>query len=54
MSIAPTIEIDPEAFWEDPYPMLARMRSEAGPANRRWQVSWRSAVVASNKLRDDP
>ncbi|MEY9363078.1 cytochrome P450 [Bradyrhizobium yuanmingense] len=29
MSTAPRIEIDPAAFWADPYPMLARMRKEA-------------------------
>ncbi len=29
MSDAPVFEIDPEAFWQDPYPTLARMRSEA-------------------------
>lgn len=29
MSNAPTYEIDPAAFWADPYPDLARMRAEA-------------------------
>ena len=29
MSTAPRIEIDPTAFWADPYPMLAKMRKEA-------------------------
>ena len=29
MSTAPRIDIDPAAFWADPYPMLARMRIEA-------------------------
>ena len=29
MSNAPTFEIDPLAFWHDPYPALARMRSQA-------------------------
>lgn len=29
MSNAPTYEIDPKAFWKDPYPDLKRMRAEA-------------------------
>ncbi|HEY0852093.1 MAG TPA: cytochrome P450, partial [Bradyrhizobium sp.] len=29
MSTAPRIDIDPAAFWQDPYPMLARFRKEA-------------------------
>jgi cytochrome P450 len=29
MSDAPVVHIDPAAFWDDPYPTLARMRSEA-------------------------
>ncbi|MBR0850242.1 cytochrome P450 [Bradyrhizobium diazoefficiens] len=29
MSTAPRIDIDPAAFWADPYPMLAKMRKEA-------------------------
>lgn len=29
MSTAPRIDIDPSAFWHDPYPELARMRREA-------------------------
>lgn len=29
MSTAPRIDIDPVAFWNDPYPALARLRSEA-------------------------
>ena len=29
MSTAPRIDIDPAAFWADPYPMLATMRKEA-------------------------
>ena len=29
MSTAPHIDIDPEAFWHDPYPVLARLRREA-------------------------
>lgn len=29
MSTAPRIDIDPAAFWADPYPMLAKMRREA-------------------------
>ena len=29
MSTAPRIEIDPAAFWRDPYPVLARFRKEA-------------------------
>lgn len=29
MSDAPVFEIDPKAFWDDPYPTLARMRAEA-------------------------
>ena len=29
MSTAPRIDIDPAAFWQDPYPMLARFREEA-------------------------
>ena len=29
MSSAPTFNIDPEAFWLDPYPDLARMRAQA-------------------------
>ena len=29
MSTAPRIDIDPAAFWSDPYPMLAKMRKEA-------------------------
>jgi hypothetical protein len=29
MSDAPVFEIDPKAFWDDPYPALARMRAEA-------------------------
>lgn len=29
MSTAPVINIDPKAFWHDPYPDLARMRAEA-------------------------
>lgn len=28
MSDAPVVHIDPAAFWEDPYPALARMRAE--------------------------
>ncbi|MEZ5226709.1 MAG: hypothetical protein R2710_08530 [Acidimicrobiales bacterium] len=28
MSDAPTVHIDPPAFWDDPYPTLARMRAE--------------------------
>lgn len=28
MSTAPVVEIDPKAFWHDPYPALARMRAE--------------------------
>ncbi|MDY7101804.1 MAG: cytochrome P450 [Actinomycetota bacterium] len=28
MSTAPVVHIDPEAFWDDPYPTLARMRAE--------------------------
>lgn len=28
MSDAPVVHVDPTEFWEDPYPMLARMRSE--------------------------
>jgi len=29
MTAPPTIHIDPKAFWQDPYPVLARMRSES-------------------------
>ena len=29
MSTAPRIDIDPAAFWQDPYPTLARLRKEA-------------------------
>ncbi|WP_245317338.1 cytochrome P450, partial [Bradyrhizobium manausense] len=29
MSTAPRVDIDPTSFWDDPYPMLARMRKEA-------------------------
>lgn len=29
MSTAPRIDIDPVAFWADPYPMLAKLRKEA-------------------------
>ena len=29
MSTAPRIDIDPAAFWQDPYPTLARFRKEA-------------------------
>ncbi|SFL69587.1 cytochrome P450 [Shimia aestuarii] len=29
MSNAPMFEIDPQAFWQDPYPTLKRMRAEA-------------------------
>jgi cytochrome P450 len=29
MSTAPHVDIDPAAFWRDPYPMLARLRAEA-------------------------
>jgi cytochrome P450 len=29
LSTAPRIDIDPVAFWADPYPMLARLRKEA-------------------------
>src|SRR3569623_571314 len=29
LSTAPRIDIDPAAFWADPYPMLAKMRKEA-------------------------
>lgn len=29
MARPPVFEIDPQAFWEDPYPTLARMRAEA-------------------------
>ncbi|MGY8668176.1 cytochrome P450 [Bradyrhizobium sp. UFLA05-109] len=29
MSTAPRIDIDPVSFWNDPYPMLAKMRKEA-------------------------
>ncbi|MGV7212890.1 cytochrome P450 [Bradyrhizobium sp. UFLA05-112] len=29
MSTAPRIDIDPASFWQDPYPMLAKMRKEA-------------------------
>ena len=29
MSTAPRFDIDPAAFWRDPYPMLARLRAEA-------------------------
>ena len=29
MSTAPRIDIDPAAFWADPYPMLAKMRKDA-------------------------
>ena len=29
VSTAPRIDIDPDAFWQDPYPMLARFRKEA-------------------------
>ena len=29
VSTAPRIDIDPAAFWQDPYPMLARFRKEA-------------------------
>lgn len=29
MSNAPRFDIDPDAFWRDPYPSLARMRAEA-------------------------
>ena len=29
MSTAPRIDIDPAAFWQDPYPALARLRKEA-------------------------
>jgi cytochrome P450 len=29
MSTAPVVHIDPAAFWDDPYPTLARMRAEA-------------------------
>src|ERR1700752_1405454 len=29
LSTAPRIDIDPAAFWQDPYPALARFRSEA-------------------------
>ena len=29
MSAPPTFDIDPQAFWADPYPDLARMRAEA-------------------------
>ncbi len=28
MSDAPVVEVDPVAFWDDPYPVLARMRAE--------------------------
>jgi cytochrome P450 len=28
MSSAPVVHIDPQQFWNDPYPMLARMRAE--------------------------
>src|SRR3954454_5414746 len=29
MSTAPPVNIDPQAFWNDPYPALAEMRREA-------------------------
>ena len=29
MSDAPHFDIDPDAFWQDPYPALAKMRSSA-------------------------
>ena len=29
MSNAPVFDIDPAAFWQDPYPTLKRMRAEA-------------------------
>lgn len=29
MSDAPVVNVDPASFWDDPYPMLARMRAEA-------------------------
>ena len=29
MSTAPRIDIDVTAFWQDPYPTLARLRQEA-------------------------
>ncbi|NNC81634.1 MAG: cytochrome P450, partial [Acidimicrobiales bacterium] len=29
MSDAPVVHVDPESFWEDPYPTLAKMRAEA-------------------------
>jgi hypothetical protein len=29
MSTAPPFNIDPQAFWNDPYPALAEMRREA-------------------------
>jgi cytochrome P450 len=29
MSTAPRFDIDPDAFWRDPYPALARLRAEA-------------------------
>ena len=29
MSTAPRIDIDPAAFWQDPYPTFARLRKEA-------------------------
>ncbi|MCB1389828.1 MAG: cytochrome P450, partial [Rhodobacteraceae bacterium] len=29
MSTAPVVEIDPAAFWADPYPVLKRLRAEA-------------------------
>ncbi|MEM6439598.1 MAG: cytochrome P450, partial [Pseudomonadota bacterium] len=29
MADAPVYEIDPQAFWADPYPDLKRMRAEA-------------------------
>ena len=30
MSTAPTFDIDPAAFWSDPYPDLARLRPPLG------------------------
>ena len=29
MSSAPVVDVDPAAFWQDPYPMLKHMRAEA-------------------------
>ncbi|MEM1160937.1 MAG: cytochrome P450 [Pseudomonadota bacterium] len=47
MSDRPTFEIDPGAFWSDPYPSLARMRKEAPIA---WVPQLRSVLLTR---RDD-